>query len=54
MALSSNRRAAAIPARASIPASTPRPVASVACWCGSTFKNHDELQRHGCRCAGYK
>jgi len=48
---SSDRSFAIVPARASISASSPKPVA---CWCGRTFKNHHALRQHGCYCAVYK
>src|SRR4051794_5247104 len=47
----SNRRFATIPARASISASSPKPVV---CWCGRTFKNHHALREHGCYCAVHR
>lgn len=48
---SSNQKLATVPARASISASSPKPVA---CLCGRTFKNHHALRKHGCYCTVHK
>jgi hypothetical protein len=47
----SNRKFATIPAKASISASSPKPVA---CWCGRTFRNNHVFREHGRYCAMYK
>jgi hypothetical protein len=48
---SSSRRFAIVPARASISASSPKPVA---CWCGRTFKDNNAVRQHRRYCAVHK